>query len=56
MMKGRPPVTGESRSHFLRVRLAPQELERLDRARGEVSRSDYVRGLLENGAPKGKKA
>jgi hypothetical protein len=56
MMKGRPPVVGESRSHFLRVRLAPTEVEKLDQARGEVSRSDYVRNLLAKTPRDGEKA
>jgi hypothetical protein len=49
-MKGRPPKLDQARGHYLRVRLAPQELDRLDKQRGEATRSDFVPGLLERNA------
>jgi hypothetical protein len=49
-MRGRPPKLDVARSGYLRVRLAPSELETLDRQRGEASRSDFVRDLLARNA------
>jgi len=49
-MKGRPPKLDQARGHYLRVRLAPQELDRLDKQRGEATRSDFVRDLLARNA------
>jgi predicted DNA-binding protein len=46
-MTGRPPEAGESRDQYLRVRLASFEARKLDVARGERTRSDYVRELIE---------
>ena len=45
-MAGRTPEVGESRDHYLRVRLAPFEVEGLDTARNGQSRSDYIRALI----------
>jgi hypothetical protein len=46
MAAGRPPDAGESRDHYLRVRLAAFEAEHLDRVREGQSRSEYVRRLI----------
>lgn len=46
MPAGRPPEAGESREHYLRVRLASFEAEYLDSARDGQSRSAYVRALI----------
>lgn len=49
MAMGRPTQTGETRSHYLRVRLSPTELQALvDAPRGSMSQSDYVRAALQN--------
>ena len=45
-MAGRPPDAGESREHYLRVRLASFEIDGVDAARDGQSRSDYVRALI----------
>jgi hypothetical protein len=45
-MAGRPPDAGESRTEYLRVRLAEFEIELVDLARASLSRSDYVRQLI----------
>jgi hypothetical protein len=45
-MAGRPPETGENRDNYLRVRLAPFEIETLDKVRDGRTRSDYIRSLI----------
>lgn len=39
-----------AREAYLRVRLTDSELDRLDRQRGEATRSDFVRDLLARNA------
>lgn len=45
-MTGRKPDAGTPRVEWLRVRLTPQESAAIDEARGELTRSAYVRALL----------
>lgn len=45
-MTGRPPEIGVARGGFLRVRVADSELQAIDVARGQLSRSDFVRDAV----------
>lgn len=47
MTVGRPPEIGEARTEWLRVRLAPSELAKIDAERGDQTRSDYVRDAID---------
>lgn len=49
-MAGRPPDAGQTRTVYLRVRLAEYEARHLDDARGAHSRSEYVRDLIASDA------
>lgn len=42
----RTPDIGEKRGEYLRVRLAPSEIQHLDAIRGDQSRSEFVRDRI----------
>jgi hypothetical protein len=43
----RPRDTVQVRDRFLRIRATQREKNRVDRLRGRLSESDYIRGLIE---------
>jgi len=45
-----PRPSGDSRKRTVTVRLSEEEIEALDRARGDLGRSEFIRGLVARAA------
>lgn len=46
MPRGRTPENGESRDKVFSLRLNPSEVRDLDKVRGDVGRSTYMRNVV----------